>query len=310
MGKITPWIHNVPITDKEQKPTPEFMRWLFNQLKINQDLGTAVPQARLIDTEGGLQGGGDLTSDRTLSLTDTGVVAGTYGSATTSPKITIDEKGRVTNAENVPISGGGGGSQPWWYKPPKAIDFPILGSVNANMPLLTDDTDIGLIGSWVGSSLTNDSSMGFFKNLPSGDWEATTRFIFFSPADNYLYGGIAIRNTANNRAYTINQTMFGYYPMYAILGQTGWTGQNVNNVLHSCVIQPHHIKIKYNSASQKISVYMSPDGKKWILEGNFAISSYLLNAPDLIGFKLHTAISDSISGHEPYLVIDRWEQSW
>ncbi|MGH8173129.1 MAG: hypothetical protein ACREPX_08270 [Rhodanobacteraceae bacterium] len=42
-------------------------------------------------------------------LTDTGVTPGTYGDATHIPRITIDEKGRVTDAEEVDAAGGGGG---------------------------------------------------------------------------------------------------------------------------------------------------------------------------------------------------------
>lgn len=57
----------------------------------------------------GLTGGGDLSADRTLSLTDTGVVAGTYGSATAVPVLTLDAKGRVSAATTAAISASGGG---------------------------------------------------------------------------------------------------------------------------------------------------------------------------------------------------------
>ena len=67
----------------------------------------SVPASRMINTGGGLQGGGDLTQDRTLSiatggvtndkLADNGVVPGTYGSGTSIPVISIDAKGLVTS---------------------------------------------------------------------------------------------------------------------------------------------------------------------------------------------------------------------
>ncbi len=41
-------------------------------------------------------------------LPTSGVTAGTYGSATTAPQITVDSTGRVTAAGNVTITGGGG----------------------------------------------------------------------------------------------------------------------------------------------------------------------------------------------------------
>ncbi len=52
----------------------------------------------------------DLTSGilEAARLAASGVTAGTYGSATLSPIITVDNKGRVTSASEATISGGGG----------------------------------------------------------------------------------------------------------------------------------------------------------------------------------------------------------
>ncbi len=73
----------------------------------------AVPSTRVIGTGDGLQGGGDLSQDRTLSIIPhgvgfaqldfTGVVAGTYGGADTIPAVTIDTTGRVTAIANTPV---------------------------------------------------------------------------------------------------------------------------------------------------------------------------------------------------------------
>ena len=77
----------------------------------------SVPASREINTGGGLQGGGDLSQDRTLSiadggvtnakLADNGVTPGTYGSGTTIPVVTVDAKGLVTSVttEALVISG-------------------------------------------------------------------------------------------------------------------------------------------------------------------------------------------------------------
>ncbi len=48
-----------------------------------------------------LTGGGDLTASRTLSLTDTTVTPGTYGSSTLIPVLTVDQQGRLTNVTEV-----------------------------------------------------------------------------------------------------------------------------------------------------------------------------------------------------------------
>ena len=77
----------------------------------------SVPASRLISTGGGLQGGGNLSQDRTLSiatggvtnsmLANNGVTPGAYGSGTLIPVVTVDAKGLVTSVttQAVVISG-------------------------------------------------------------------------------------------------------------------------------------------------------------------------------------------------------------
>jgi fibronectin-binding autotransporter adhesin len=74
----------------------------------------AVPSSRTITGGGGLTGGGDLTANRVISiaaggvgysqLADSGVVAGTYGSSSEIPVLTVDAKGRVEIATTTAIS--------------------------------------------------------------------------------------------------------------------------------------------------------------------------------------------------------------
>ena len=73
----------------------------------------AVPSTRVIATGGGLEGGGDLSQNRTLSIIShgvgfsqldfTGVAAGTYGGADTIPAVTVDTTGRVTAIVGTPV---------------------------------------------------------------------------------------------------------------------------------------------------------------------------------------------------------------
>jgi hypothetical protein len=74
----------------------------------------SVPASRVIGTGGGLQGGGDLSQDRTLSIATngvtsdriapTGVTAGTYGSTTAIPVVTVNDKGQVTSVTTAAIN--------------------------------------------------------------------------------------------------------------------------------------------------------------------------------------------------------------
>lgn len=62
-----------------------------------------VNETRAINTGYGLQGGGNLTTDRSISLAPSGATAGIYGNATTIPQIQIDAAGRIINGYNQAI---------------------------------------------------------------------------------------------------------------------------------------------------------------------------------------------------------------
>jgi hypothetical protein len=66
-----------------------------------------VPKTISVIAGTGLTGGGALNVCRTLTLATSGATAGTYGSATTVPQVTVDTYGRITGVTNVAITAGG-----------------------------------------------------------------------------------------------------------------------------------------------------------------------------------------------------------
>ena len=114
--------------------------------------------------------GGATSGDATIDLANTAVTPGTYGSATQSPQITVDQQGRVTSVSNVNISGGGGGGSGATVQ-----RFKLNYASNGNLNSVTDTTS--LIG-----SVSIDSATG-------GD--VTVNFdssINYPPASIMIYG--------------------------------------------------------------------------------------------------------------------------
>lgn len=64
----------------------------------------AVPNTVNVLAGTGLSGGGALTSNVTLDIANTGVAAGTYGTATQVSQVTVNAQGQITSASNVAIA--------------------------------------------------------------------------------------------------------------------------------------------------------------------------------------------------------------
>lgn len=67
-SQTPPWNWNEKVVGEDGKATPTFLAWLQQQLTTTKLANDAVPSGRHVDTGTGLAGGGDLSVDRTLTL--------------------------------------------------------------------------------------------------------------------------------------------------------------------------------------------------------------------------------------------------
>lgn len=82
-----------------------------------------------------------------LTMGTTGVVAGTYGSASLIPVIIVDSKGRITAASNVAAAGGGGGGN---------TAYTVSGNTGSN--LASGNTNLVFYGgSGITSAITSNT---------------------------------------------------------------------------------------------------------------------------------------------------------
>lgn len=273
---------------------------------IQTDLQGKADKSTTITAGTGLQGGGDLSTDRTLSLADTGVVAGTYGDSTHVSQITVDTTGRITSASEVAVSGGGGGGN-WWFAPPTSTDFTIL-SGGAETITLTDDGDVGLIVALSGQQDGDYLHMAL-KTIPApdADWEVTVRFPCWTTGINYNMVGVVARDSVGGRSVVTESFNGGNVRAASYAGLSGFNA-NIGAVqTQGASRQADWYRIKYVQATDEYEFYFSIEGKFWRKLGSQSALAYLANRADTVGLVMTTSTSSGIPG---YGFCDHWTQSW
>ena len=105
-----------------------------------------VPDTRTLTAGTGLDGGGDLSADRTFDLADTAVVAGSYIVAS----LDIDAQGRITSAVGTSMGDG-----------IELVADAITADLNANLTFTANEIDLAdtavVAGSYTATNITVDA---------------------------------------------------------------------------------------------------------------------------------------------------------
>lgn len=121
--------YNQKVVNEDGTFTPSFIANWNNLLRLVQTVATIDGNA--ITTTAPITGGGSVGGTLApISLADSGVTPATYGSASNIPQFTVDAKGRLTSAANVPVSAGAA----WTVRATQALS-------GANTYNFTDLTD-------------------------------------------------------------------------------------------------------------------------------------------------------------------------
>lgn len=230
------------------------------------------------------------------------------GANLTGGTIRIYGKRKEAIAGSAPVT-----NAPWWFNPPAAADFPTLISGDANLPILSDDPDVGLIVE-NGQVVLGDIGRFAFKALPADgvNWQVTARITPSGPQFQYLGWGLYCQDSVGGSHISIQWTTGG--GISQLQGRRGTnTGFLANGTSSTNVgFLPAFLRLRYvHNADPAVARYYyeySYDGKHFVSLGSYAKNVFGANRADRIGFGFLNV--NNTAGVRTALSCDHWEQSW
>jgi hypothetical protein len=212
--------------------------------------------------------GGPITTTGNISLANTAVVAGSYGTASQVSQVTIDAQGRITSASNVTIAiANSAVTGLGTMSTQNANNVTITGgtennltytnvSISSGNATLTNVTAGNVNVTYRGTS-SNTGAVNVGGNLSSSDIGIIASFV--GSATTYAY--VAVQNTNNSStSYTSISTISDGFTAYSDLGT------NSTNYSYSAAGFPN------NAVSQPSATFLVG------YSGNVAIATWNANA--------------------------------
>ena len=183
-----------------------------------------VETSRNIVTNGGLQGGGNLSSDRTISIAATGVNSGITGSNNVIPVITVNAQGQLTNVSTATVTPSSIGAAPLSHTqtwstitstPTTVAGYGITDAFSATRNIATGS---GLTG---GGDLSADRTISINNSITAGNNIGSSSVV---PVISYNTEGLLTTvNTATITPVTIGASPLSHTHPWSTITSTPTT---------------------------------------------------------------------------------------
>lgn len=175
--------------------------------------------------------------------------------------------------------------KPWDFNPPTAAQFTLFNNAGSDL-VLTDDPDAGLLIDF-GTPAVNDHGRLALITLPSPStpWQLIAKVSLAYTNANYHTMGLVCQNSS-----ALNWLTWGFDDQgawrYLRLNNSGYGGQMYSETGPRTL---SWLKMSYDGTN--INMYVSADGKNWLLAFQEATSAYLAAAPDKVGFGIDYSLA-------------------
>lgn len=165
---------------------------------VSANIGTRALKTTTVSAGTGLTGGGDLSANRTINLANTSVVAGSYGSSSQVPVITVDAQGRITSASSTAVAGVS-----------STAYNTLTGVLTINTSdggSFTEDLGVGTSDSPQFTQLTLSGTDALTINNTTARIRAATNLELIIDYDNNNLGSLLVKNGGGTAVTTIDES--------------------------------------------------------------------------------------------------------